>query len=185
MTGIAVRPARSDEYDAVGELTVAAYATYGDVSPDYLEVLRDARRRAEAAELLVAVDGTDALVGTVTLVPPGAPPEWRETSPEDAATIRTLAVAPTARRQGLGALLTRVCIERSRERGWPRICLVSGTWMTAAHALYENLGFTRDTTLDWEPRPGLLLLGYSLPLDPPPNSARDTNALSTVPRATS
>ena len=38
--------------------------------------------------------------------------------------------------------------------------------MTAAHRLYERLGFVRTPTFDWSPVPGLLLRTYALPLVP-------------------
>jgi ribosomal protein S18 acetylase RimI-like enzyme len=164
VTTLRVRAARPSEYDAVGELTAAAYLDDGAVSDDYLLMLRDAGRRAEVAELLVAVDADGTLVGTVTLVPPDAPPEWRESSPPGAATIRMLAVPSAHRRRGVGVILTRACIERGRERGWPELSLLTATHMAAAHRLYEQLGFVRRPALDLAVRPGLLLLGYSLPV---------------------
>ena len=36
--------------------------------------------------------------------------------------------------------------------------------MKAAQHIYESLGFTRTPELDWTPVPGVLLLGYELPL---------------------
>jgi len=36
--------------------------------------------------------------------------------------------------------------------------------MTAAHRLYGRLGFVRAPELDWEPVPGIVLLGFRLPL---------------------
>jgi hypothetical protein len=38
--------------------------------------------------------------------------------------------------------------------------------MTAAHRLYERLGFTRTPSFDWSPIPGLQLRTYALPLVP-------------------
>lgn len=183
MRDVQVRPARDDELDAAGELTASAYAEDGSVTDDYLPVLRDARRRATVADLLVAVDAEGRLLGCVTLVPPGAPAEWRETSPDGAATIRMLAVPSAYRRRGVGGALTRACIERARSRGWDLLCLLTGTRMLAAQSLYDAIGFVRDERLDVEVRPGLLLIGYSLALRP--NLERDTMARSTVPRATS
>ena len=38
--------------------------------------------------------------------------------------------------------------------------------MTAAHRLYERLGFVRTPSFDWYPVPGLFLRTYALPLVP-------------------
>lgn len=163
MSAIVVRSARPDELVAAGEVTATAYAEDGHVGPDYLEVLRDAERRAAVADVLVAADGGQ-LVGCVTLVPPEAPREWQETTPEGAATIRMLAVPRAHRRRGIGRLLALACIDRARTAGCPQICLLTQVPMVAAQALYADLGFRRDTSLDLFIRPDLELMGFSLPL---------------------
>jgi hypothetical protein len=38
--------------------------------------------------------------------------------------------------------------------------------MSGAHRLYERLGFVRDEAMDWEPVPGINLLGYRVDLKP-------------------
>jgi ribosomal protein S18 acetylase RimI-like enzyme len=107
----------------------------------------------------------DDLVGTATLLPPGAPPEWREKTPEDGATLRMVAVSPAARGRGIGTALTMFCIDRTRERGWPQLCLLTAERMHAAQRIYSRLGFTRDSDLDWQIPPGLLM-AYSLDVTP-------------------
>lgn len=162
MTDFTIRLAEPDEYDAIGELTVAAYVADGPIG-DYAETLRDAKARASAAELLVAADDT-AIVGTATLVPPDAPEEWRETTPASGATLRMLAVAPAARGRGIGTALTVHCIDRARDRGWSMLCLLSSERMTTAQRIYMRLGFVREETFDWRIPTGLLLMGYRLDL---------------------
>lgn len=61
-----------------------------------------------------------------------------------------LYVAPSARRQGLGARLVGRVEAEARARGARRICLWSDTRFTDAHRLYARLGFHR--------RPGVRLL---------------------------
>src|SRR4051794_6484525 len=111
-----VRLARPEEYDAVGALTAAAYVDDGLAGGGYAQVLRDAAGRAAVAELLVAVEDEEVL-GTVTLVSPDAPEEWRETERADAGTIRMLATAKPARGRGAGTALTVAGIRRARSHG--------------------------------------------------------------------
>lgn len=161
---VVVRAATPAEYDAVGELPVAAYQADGFVTAGpYVDVLRDTAARAAVTDVMVAVDD-DELLGTVTLVPPAAPKEWREHHRTDAGTIRMLAVAKTARGRGVGGSLTAWCIDEARRRGWKELTLVTQPDMHTAHRIYRRAGFRRDPELDFDVGGGLTLLGYSLPL---------------------
>ena len=154
-----VRLARPEELDAVGELTVRAYAEYTRGPHDPYEArLRDAASRARAAELWVAVDG-DRLLGSVTCCPPGS--SYREVSRPDEGEFRMLAVAPDAHGTGAGTTLARHCEERARAHGAVGMALSSLTVMTAAHRIYERLGYARDPGRDWSPLPGVELLAFS------------------------
>lgn len=158
-----IRRPRTDELDAVGRLTVAAYVGGGVIPADapYLEFLGDAAHRDAEAELWVAVDER-GVVGTVTLVEPGSP--LTEIAREGEAEIRSLAVAPGATGEGIGEALTRHTVDLARERGYTSMVLSSSTTMHAAHRLYERLGFTRLPERDWSPVPGVRLVAYTLPL---------------------
>jgi ribosomal protein S18 acetylase RimI-like enzyme len=158
---VEIRLAVSAEYDAVGELTVAAYSHDGFVRGQYAMTLRAAADRAAKAELWVAVDG-DGLLGTVTYCPVGS--VYREIGRDDEGEFRMLGVAGRARGQGVGTALTRRCIERSREEGLHRVVLSSATYMTTAHRIYERLGFSRLPERDWAPIPGVDLYAFTLDL---------------------
>jgi ribosomal protein S18 acetylase RimI-like enzyme len=139
-----VRLARPDDYDQAGEVTLSAYAGDGLLPPDsdYAGTLRDAKRRAEEAELWVAVDrGTGAVLGSSTYCPAGSP--YREIARDDEGEFRMLGVSGRARGLGIGTALTVRCVERSRELGLGRVVMSSATYMTPAHRIYERLGFTR------------------------------------------
>ena len=161
---------RPDEYAAVGDLTVAAYAA---VYPDsdlgreeirsYEAELRDVATRAAGADVLVAVGGDGQLLGAVTYVPGPSSP-LAEFDEPGAAGIRMLAVAPDAQGRGVGEALTRACIDRATAAGRDAIVLHSTEWMTTAHRLYERLGFRRDPGLDWEAGPGFWLRAFRLGL---------------------
>ena len=153
-----LRRARADELAAVGELTVAAYATF-TTGPDdpYLLRLRDAATRDREAELWVAVEG-DLLLGTVTYCPPGSP--WRELGGEREGEFRMLAVDPASQGSGVGAALVGLCHERARAHGAGTMVLSSLAEMGSAHRVYERLGYTRLPDLDWDPVPGVHLIAY-------------------------
>jgi GNAT superfamily N-acetyltransferase len=162
---VTVRPVRPEEADELGAITVAAYAALpGHVEePDYDAELADVATRAKVAEVLVAVDDDDRVLGGVTFVPDGENP-LAEHTVADASTIRMLAVAGRAQGRGVGEALVRACIERAREVGSRHVVLHSTPWMEAAHRLYGRLGFVRRPDLDWTPVPDIPLLGFSLDL---------------------
>lgn len=165
MDGFEIRLARQEEYPALGELTVEANLADRIVRGEYLPELRDAAARAAAGELLVALDSTTGeLVGTASLFVASAGPRWAEGAEEADAVLRMLAVAPRARRHGVGRALTEECISRARDLGCRRLVLSTAVRMTAARSIYEKLGFERNPAADWEPLPGVALLAYHLAL---------------------
>jgi len=162
-----IREVQSDEYARLGALTVLAYETlpgYVD-DPDYMAELYDVRTRAEApdVDVLVAVDDDGSVLGGVTLVTNPRSP-FAEHEIDGAAAIRMLAVDPGIQGRGIGEALVRRCIDRSLALGCSAIVLHSTPWMTAAHRLYERLGFERDESRDYRPLPDVPLLGFRLSL---------------------
>ena len=159
-----IRRATAADYSRAGEVTVAAYAdfTLGPTDP-YVARLRDAAVRDREAELWVATDDRgEELLGCVTLCPLGSP--WREIARPDEGEFRMLAVDPGARRRGVGEALTRLCLDRFRSEGSRAVVLSSLPQMTAAHRVYERLGFERAEDRDHEPLPGVRLIAFSKPL---------------------
>lgn len=172
--GVLVRrldPREAALVDSVGRLVVDVYGGEGHVSGSYLEVLGRARERATDADVLVALDaatisgdvtGSGALLGSVTFAM--APHPYANIADPGDGEFRMLAVAPTARRRGIGRALVRACADRARAAGARRLWLSSGRSMTAAHAMYASMGFTRTPDRDWEPEPGDRLLTFALVL---------------------
>ena len=156
--GPVVRRARPEDLEAVGEITVAAYAEFTDGPEDgYIALLRDAARRDREAELWVAeVDGI--VLGTVTIALPGSP--WREIGSDGEGEFRMLAVSPDARRTGVGDALARLVVDRFRGLGFRSIVLSSLDQMAAAHRIYERLGYHRIPERDWSPQPGVDLIAF-------------------------
>jgi GNAT superfamily N-acetyltransferase len=160
---VEIRQALPAEFPTVSELTLAAYVDDGHVPADiaYVEELRDTEGRATTAEIWVALeDGRP--VGAVTWCPLGSP--LREIARDDEGEFRMLAVAREARGRGVGQALVHHCVARSREEGFAGMALSSLPTMTAAHRVYERLGFVRDRESDWSPAPGVLLWAYRLRL---------------------
>lgn len=161
---VTIRVARGDEVERAGELTAAAYLADGFVEPEgsYRVVLADAWSRAREAELLVAVDDANRILGTVTVTEPGT--AYAEVSLPGELEFRMLGVDPSARGRGIGELLTRAVIDRARRRGHHQVVLCSAEAMHTAHRLYRRLGFRRLPERDWSPTPGLQLLAFGLDL---------------------
>ncbi len=166
---IVIRPAREEEFSAVGELTARAYLddgllTFAECDP-YLDRLRDAGDRAAHAELLVAVDAAaDEVLGSVTYAAPGS--RYAEVAGAGEGEFRMLAVASAARRRGVAEALVRACLDRARRSGLERVVISSQQAMTTAHRLYGRLGFTRVPERDWEPIPGTALWAFAVELQP-------------------
>jgi ribosomal protein S18 acetylase RimI-like enzyme len=159
-----LRRARAEDYAAVGEVTLAAYAPMlGSAESSYADQLRNAEARDLEAELWVAAAPDDReVLGTVTICREGSP--WREIALADEGEFRMLAVAPRAQGQGIGEALARHVIDRFREEGATAVVLSSTPLMEAAHRLYDRLGFGRCPQRDWEPMPGVRLLAFRLEL---------------------
>jgi ribosomal protein S18 acetylase RimI-like enzyme len=156
-----IRDARESEYDELGDLCVRAYRAVGSVSERYAAALRDVGARARTARVLVAADG-GALLGCVTLILDAGP--LRELAAGDEGEFRMLAVDPAAQGRGVGEALVRACIDEVRRAGRACVVLSSATDMTAAHRLYERLGFVRAPARDWRPIPQVQLRVYELAL---------------------
>ena len=154
-----IRRACDADLPAVGDLCVTAYASAGHLDPAdvYAETLRDARTRAESAEVLVA-ERDGRLVGTVTICPPGTP--FSEIGREGESEFRFLAVAPEAWRTGVGEALVDACEQRAVAAGARAhvICVIDRN--DGAHRFYRRLGFSRLPERDWSPREGVDLLAY-------------------------
>jgi GNAT superfamily N-acetyltransferase len=161
-----IRPIRPDEYEALGDLTVAAYHSIPAEMPHqatYDLQLRDVARRAETSCVVVAVAEAGELLGGVTYVS-GPDDPYSEELREGEAGIRMLAVDPARQGRGIGRALTEWCLDRARAAGRVRVVLHTGAFMPAAVHLYEGMGFRRLPALDFAPAPGIDLIAYAFEL---------------------
>jgi len=82
-----------------------------------------------------------AVVGVVALAAPGTPDHAVAQAEE--AELSRLVVAAATRRLGIGEALVAHCHEQAETAGWSAIALWSRRYQTAAHRLYESLGYER------------------------------------------
>jgi GNAT superfamily N-acetyltransferase len=164
VSDVTVRTARPEDLRRAGEVAVAAYQSVG-LAPDdpYSAYVADAARRAREAELLVAVDADDRVIGTVTVCRAGTP--WAEICGPDEVEFRMLAVDPSAAGRGAGTALVTAVIQRARELGARRVVLCSVEVMHTARRMYQRMGFVRAPDRDWCPDGHILLMAYVLELD--------------------
>jgi ribosomal protein S18 acetylase RimI-like enzyme len=156
---LTVEPARPDDFPAIARLTVDVYVGGDLATAAYTPQLADVPGRAARSDLLVVRDSEDRIVGSVALVLTG---DFGEvTTSDEEAAFRMLVVDPEARGQGIGELLVATCLERARAAGKRRMVLSTDPRMTAAHRLYERVGFRRLPERDWSPLPGIDLLVYA------------------------
>ena len=141
---------------------MGVYVDGGLATPAYAPELADVEGRASRSELLVVRDTAGRVVGSVALVLEG---DFGNVTTSDAeAAFRMLVVDPDVQGQGVGRLLVTECLERARAAGKRRMVLSTDPLMTAAHRLYERVGFTRLPERDWSPVPGVDLLVYAIDL---------------------
>ncbi len=160
--GITVGRVVPDQYSEVASLCVQAYLPSRLPSDHaYYARLKDVAARDELAEVWVASEHGRVL-GSLTWCPPHSP--WREISRDDEAEFRMLAVDPAEQGRGVGRALVDAAIARSRAEGRTAIVVSTACWMTAAHHLYERMGFERVPERDWSPTEGLDLKAYRLDL---------------------
>lgn len=133
MSDVVIRLAAPGEYEAIGELSETAYSHDYGITDRYRQRLRDVAARAAEHEVWVAVDRhTGQLLGTVTAAGPGGHISVLVQDGEQ--DFRLLAVAPAARRRGIGRLLVEHIITLAAERGATRVVMNSGPDMTGAHS---------------------------------------------------
>jgi ribosomal protein S18 acetylase RimI-like enzyme len=159
LPAVRIEHATAEDHRDIAALTVSVYVDGGLANPEYSLELADVAGRADRAELLIVRDEAGRLVGSVALVLDGDFGEVTES--DDEAAFRMLVVDPVAQGRGIGALLVGECLERARAAGKRRMVLSTDPLMTAAHRLYERLGFTRLPERDWSPVPGIDLMVYA------------------------
>jgi ribosomal protein S18 acetylase RimI-like enzyme len=91
--------------------------------------------KSESSSLVVARDGTGAIVGMACVAVFRVPTGIR-------AIIEDVVVDVTARGQGVGEALTRRCLNIARGKGVAAVTLTSNAAREEANRLYMRMGFT-------------------------------------------
>ncbi|MBD1395816.1 GNAT family N-acetyltransferase [Pontibacter sp. JH31] len=153
-----IRNADPSEFEAIGKLLVSVYSQLDGFpketeQPAYYNRLYNIGEFTHypGTELLVATHAEGDIVGVVVYFSNmqyyGS--GGTATQEKDAAGFRLLAVAPSARGQGIGKLLTNECIRKARESGLSQVIIHSIKAMQTAWKMYESMGFKRSEDLDF------------------------------------
>jgi GNAT superfamily N-acetyltransferase len=161
-----IRDARAEELQAIGDLTLRAYSELaGVMAPAAWEGLDHAVRRAleagDEVQRIVAEHG-GRLVGSAQLWPAAADVYGGEIAGMPWPELRLLAVAPDARRLGVGRALVAECAARARRSGASALGLHTSESMVAAIRMYEEMGFVRTPEFDFQPPGAELVTAYRL-----------------------
>lgn len=84
---------------------------------------------------------------------------YKQTASSQEAEMQLLAVKPASRKSGAGELLCRAFEKKAAELGYSELVLSTQPSMSAAHKLYEKLGYKRNPARDWS-RNGRSFLVY-------------------------
>lgn len=167
---IRIRDARTDEMKAILDLTLAAYAELATTMPavnwrGLKATIIKTLSQPEQAEVIVAELGAE-LVGSVLLFPGDSDAYGDQAVVANWPELRLLAVKPSVRGRGIGALLMEECILRARRSGATALGLHTGDSMVVALPMYERRGFVRTPALDFDVDGGELVKSYRLDLTP-------------------
>jgi GNAT superfamily N-acetyltransferase len=167
-----IREAKSDEFEALGELMVTVYSQLPgfpkqDEQPVYYQMLANIGKLTEnpGTRILVAVNDVEKIGGGVVYI---ADMQYygsggTATQERNAAGFRLLAVDPATRGQGLGKKLTQACIQLAKDEGQQQIVIHSTEAMQVAWKMYERMGFERSLDLDFLQK-GFPVFGFRLKL---------------------
>lgn len=153
----------ADEHDAglIVDLWTEAYVTEGEGGRTVPYVEADFFETAGRGQVFVA-ERDGAVVGVVALAAPGT--LGNAVAQAEEAELARLVVSASARRLRIGEGLVNHCHEQATAASWSAIALWSRRYQTAAHRLYESLGYERVPERDETDRTGHERLVFRLAL---------------------
>ncbi len=174
---LTIRPARPEEYEALGKMLVSAYAALPGLPSrsqiadpevsEYYDRLANVGGRAALPGLTVFVAESEGgrLAASIDFIADMT--QYGVDGPvsklTDAAAIRLLAVDDAFRGQNVGRTMTCHCIDHARSLGRARLVLHTTKLMPAAWTIYERLGFVRYPEIDFQ-QAGIYVYGFQLGL---------------------
>jgi GNAT superfamily N-acetyltransferase len=171
---LVIRAALPAEYDATRAVILDAYSEFANTIParvfaEYQRDLADVELRARLGQVLVADHG-GRIVASASFyaAATAAGTGW----PAGCAGVRVVAVDPRWRNRGLAGRMMEHCVALARHAGATHLCLHSASFMSAATALYQRLGYERAPQFDLDVNahyaidglPRITALGYRLRL---------------------
>ncbi len=150
------------DHDAVAALLLAAYDDHVKVEYEYVEVLGDVAGRDRDAEVWVVVDAD----GSCSARSPSARPA-RRTARSPATTRVSSGCSPSTRvprAVASAGFSPEPPSTTPAGTASPPSCCRRRATMSAAHRLYESMGFVRVPDRDWSPNRHVDLLVYRLEL---------------------
>ena len=153
-----VRDILPEEFDTLGQILVEVYTQMDgfpnpEDQPAYYEMLKNIGRFTEQPDtrVLVAISMEGEILGGVVYFSDMSRygSGGTATSVKNASGMRLLGVNHTARGNGVGRELTRVCIELAREKQQAQMVLHTTRAMQTAWQMYERMGFRRSEDLDF------------------------------------
>ncbi len=163
---VVLREAVPKDDEAIGELLVEAFVTnYARKMPEVVVTetrkaeLRDIASKHGVAKVWVAeVDG--AIVGTVTMWPPGAPKS--EAWIPNTADLRQLAVAAEMQGSGISKQLLDLAETWARGQRYAGVCLHVRRGAVGVRGVYEKRGYVRRPEGDLDFLPDVFLEAFFL-----------------------
>lgn len=156
-----LREANEQDARAVTDLWTEAYVTEGEGGQTAPYSEADFFATARHGQVFVA-ERDGVVVGIVALATPGAPE--RAVARAEEAELSRLVVSASARHLGIGRALVVHCEELAIAADWSAIALWSRRYQTAAHRLYESLGYRRAPERDLTDESGHERLVFRLTL---------------------
>lgn len=168
--GIEIRKVKPSEYVEIGEIMVSVYQDLKGFpdeqsAPEYYNSLRNVSDllKKDGVEIYVCVDELDTLMGGVVYMSHLNHYGQTEamTSIKRAGAFRLLAVENKYRGMGVGKMLVRHCINKSKSENHERLIIHSTKAMQVARKMYKKMGFIRLSEIDFE-MSGITVFGFSL-----------------------
>ncbi len=152
-TELIYRQATLDDFEQLKSLGVESYSEFSEVLTSsnwnkmnsFLESNENLTKLIEQSTVFVCENDTN-IIGMIYLVPSGNPTELFE---ENWSYIRFLGVNTAFRGNGIGKVLTYLCITHAKETNGNYIALHTSEFMDSARAIYEKKGFRKTKEIEF------------------------------------